>query len=920
MRRKVLFRSKQMAAFALSLSMVLGEGAVVGAAEAMEVQSVAEKAGDMSEAALNDVEIRGQKIVAPTNLADVTGLTYDAAKRRLSWNKVPGATMYKVTAYKDGVKYDWNPTSQPYRDLEEDFYLPEGVYQIGVQAVNMNEWYVSANNVAWDSNWVSGVDYDSFDETCNPDGTYVYTLYKYPCSAEAKVDVAVSASASSTTATALTGIALKEVEKSVSDGVVVFTVSPAAELQNGEYIQYEFSNNAQFDDTKVGNWQYSGRSYSGDSREISFDLTRAEYPVMPGDVLYVRAKVYNYSGGYSEYVSTTYAVPKAEIASVDVNVTANSVRLMPELRAGSVTGYQYQRKNGKKWITLGKTSNDLTDKGLLKGQKYTYRVRGYSYNAATKGTAYTDWTKVEAYTWGSSLNLKAKAAGKKAVKLTWNKVAGADGYEIYRLENPSSAYTYKKGESIDSFNNYKLLKTLKGAKKKNYKDKKVSAGQRYSYIVRAYKNVGKNKSYIEDGATIVLSKEGAMFNGVTEYYNANGQLVVSWNKATGISGYKIEKKDAAGNWVSYGSLGKNKDSYTFPRVEPGYAAEQYRIAPYSDVNVYNSQTFTVSPKLPAVTGVKAVMSGEGVQVTWNPVSGADYYLVYRAKKDDVFYDKTTKMYRYDNNTIDAWEVPESWKSVYDTYVDTSKSTNLAPVGKVDVSTASGTVSVNKYDPNLKYDPEDGALCNDKTSYANVRITGTSAMDTSGVIQSLIRKEDVDPNYDYTKDPEWGVSGSLYEFVKNADGTLATQPMVYNPEGPEAGNEYFYFVTAVAGTANGRDGKNGTTYSAGYTKGAQVAYTGVTAASTKIKSVKSAGKGKVKITVKKAAGAAGYAVFRSNKKKGTYVQIGTTDKKSFTDVNAESGKTYYYKVASYKPSENGTFVYSALSTPKKIKAR
>jgi len=913
MRRKVLFRSKQMAAFALSLSMVLGEGALVGAAEVTEVQSVAEKAGDMSEAALNDVEIRGEKIVTPTNLADVTGITYDAAKRRLSWNKVPGATNYRFKVYQNGgeVYYSVQPgysyvddelKQQPYCTIP---YWPDGVYQIGVQAYNANEYYIVADNVAADA--IANYDYDVTDSTYNPDGSIAYyTLYKYPCSGEAKVDVAVSASVPSTTATALTGIALKEVEKSTYNGEVVFIVSPAAELQPGEEIEYQFSNNAQFDDTKVGNWQYKR---SNSNREISFDLTSTNYPVMPGDVLYVRARVNNDDEYYSEYVSATYAVPKAEIASVDVNVTANSVRLMPELRAGSVTGYQYQRKNGKKWITLGKTSNDLTDKGLLKGQKYTYRVRGYSYNAATKGTVYTDWTKVEAYTWGSSLNLKAKAASKKAVKLTWNKVAGADGYEIYRLENPSSAYTYKKGEAIDSFNNYKLIKTLKGAKKKNYKDKKVSAGQRYSYVVRAYKNVGKNKSYIEDSAVIALSKEGAMLEGVTQYYNANGQLVVSWNKATGISGYKIEKKDATGNWVSCGNLGKNAVSYTFPRVEPGYVAEEYRIAPYSDVNVYNSDTFTVRPSLPAVTGVKAVMSGEGVQVTWNPVSGADYYEVYRAKKDAVSYDKTTKMYEITGNKT----------PVYDTYVDTSKSTNLAPVGKVDVATASGTVSVNKYDLNLKY-YYNGALCNPATSYSNDRITGTSAMDTSGVIQSLIRKDEVDPNYNDMNDPEYGVPGSLYQFVKNADGTLATQPMVYNSDGPEAGNEYFYFVRAVVDTANGSTGKDGTTYSAGYTKGAQVTYTGVTASSTKIKSVKSAGKGKVKITVKKAAGAQGYAIYRSNKKKGTYVQIGTTDKKSFTDVNAESGKTYYYKVASYKASENGTFVYSALSKPKKIKAR
>ncbi len=58
--------------------------------------------------------------------------------------------------------------------------------------------------------------------------------------------------------------------------------------------------------------------------------------------------------------------------------------------SGTITGYQYQRKNVKKWVTLAQQGDNYTDKGLKADTKYTYRVRGYIYNDTTKKTSYTD--------------------------------------------------------------------------------------------------------------------------------------------------------------------------------------------------------------------------------------------------------------------------------------------------------------------------------------------------------------------------------------------------------------------------------------------------------------------------------------------------------------------------------------------------
>lgn len=74
--------------------------------------------------------------------------------------------------------------------------------------------------------------------------------------------------------------------------------------------------------------------------------------------------------------------------------------------------------------------------------------------------------------------VKAKASGKKKVKVTWKKVKGAKGYQI-------STAKKKKGT-------YKVKLTVKGASKKAATLKKMKKGKVY-IKVRAYKLSGKKK-------------------------------------------------------------------------------------------------------------------------------------------------------------------------------------------------------------------------------------------------------------------------------------------------------------------------------------------------------------------------------------------------------------------------------------------
>lgn len=922
MKKNVLLRSKRMAAIALSLSMVLGEGAIVGATELSASETAAKSISVQQE-----VKPLGKKVVAATTLADVTGLTYDTRTGTVSWNKVPGATDYRITYYDakgEEVRDSWSGGSLSQKiyfyDYDED--TSRNYQSIGVQAFNTDvyyQWQILNPNDPAQSDLITACDKEYNSDLAEkdwngPSGQYIY--YKYPASANV-AKVAVSKPAK--TDTVLTSVKFKEIEA----GDACFTVTP--DILSDEELYCEYANNDQFLDDENKGWFRS--SYWPNNNEISISLGG----FTPGDTIYLRARVG--SSDFSvpgTYVSTSYKVPEPEIDRVELNVTSSSVRLRPYIADGNddITYYQYQRKNGKKWMDLGKKADDFTDKGLKSNTKYTYRVRGCYYNKNTKKTYRTDWEQASAYTWGSSLNLKASAASSKSVKLTWNKVASASGYEIYRCEGDggSFAFNYKKDQSTEEFKNYKLIKTYTKGNKTSYTDKKLSSGKTYTYVVRAYRNVGKkDKNYIMGQKTIKLSKKASMTD-YTEYYNDKGQKVVEWSKMTGISGYKVEKQDTNGNWKSYKNLKAKATSIKFPVVAPGEADVKYRIAPYtgksSSPKLYNYyKQITAEARLGAVKGVKAVKTSDGgVKVTWKPVSGADYYRVYRATKDVIDYDESAKMYSKPGNA----------ETVYETFYDVSQSTALTPVRIDSSSYNNGAITAKRYEYNetLRHDGE--YLYNRYTYYKEREITGTSVVDKTATVQKLVLKTD-DPAYNKVNDPEYIPSyvdedgynsgdyytGSFGEYKKDpTTGALITETATMY-QGPEAGNDYYYFVEAVVKQPN-KDGA--TVTSSGFTKGAKISYTEVKVNKAKLKTVKSPKKGQVKLTVTKGKKATGCVIYRSNKKNGTYVQVGTTTGKAYTDTSVTNGKTYYYKVASYQGSENGTYVYSAMSGAKKVKVK
>lgn len=84
---------------------------------------------------------------------------------------------------------------------------------------------------------------------------------------------------------------------------------------------------------------------------------------------------------------------------------------------------------------------------------------------------------------GQVKNVKVTAYGASSHKITWSKVKGATGYQVYCRDYSSGSKLFKK------------VKTVKGASKVTCIIGSRKQGKAYAYVVRAYKKSGSKVSY-----------------------------------------------------------------------------------------------------------------------------------------------------------------------------------------------------------------------------------------------------------------------------------------------------------------------------------------------------------------------------------------------------------------------------------------
>ena len=346
--------------------------------------------------------------------------------------------------------------------------------------------------------------------------------------------------------------------------------------------------------------------------------------------------------------------------SVSTFVTKNSVKLTMQNVSG--TGYEIYRKSGKKFKKIAVTNSDVyMDEGLKANTTYTYKVRAYYYNRDTKEKYYSDYRVLSVKTAdAANIDIMAVKASKTAVKVSWTKVANASKYEVYRSNSAnadpkvlSKKYSASGIKTTLANNRFELVKTLSKSKK-SYTDKKLTAGESYTYVVVAYYKAGNKTEYVSgtDSAYLGLDKSVYRVDGVI----SGSKAKITWEKDKYASKYEVEYTvyDVNGNPKSSqpAKATTKKAGYTVSGLAAGESVS-VRVRAVGKGSVYSDwSSERVIKNLTAVKGIKAVATSKknaagqtvkGVKITWKAVAGAKYYKVYRSTQEGV-YDKDAKVY------------------------------------------------------------------------------------------------------------------------------------------------------------------------------------------------------------------------------------------------------------------------------------
>lgn len=193
-----------------------------------------------------------------------------------------------------------------------------------------------------------------------------------------------------------------------------------------------------------------------------------------------------------------------------------------------------------------------------------------------------DWNSTKAYQEvkapATPSGAKAEKSSYEAVKVSWNKVTGATGYEVYRYNKTTKKYSKIATVSATSYIN-----------------KGLTTGQSYSYKVRAYKKSGSQVAY--SGYSKVVSATPALTAAkITGKNSAAKTASLTWKKINGATGYvvyratsksgtyKAVKTITKATTVSYKDAKLTKNKTYYYKVRAYRTVNKKKVyAPYSNI-------------------------------------------------------------------------------------------------------------------------------------------------------------------------------------------------------------------------------------------------------------------------------------------------------------------------------------------------
>ena len=602
---------------------------------------------------------------------------------------------------------------------------------------------------------------------------------------------------------------------------------------------------------------YRARSKSGDyikyATVTGTSYTNTSY-IENGNTYYYKVRALDANGtagAWSSVVSVTYkqTLPAPTVTG------GNDAQGRPTLKWNAVTGaakyevYRARSKDGDyiKYSTVTGTSYTNTSY-IESGSTYYYKVRALDAN----GTAGA-WSSIVSVTYKQTLPAPTVTGGNDAQgrpTLKWKAVTGAAKYEVYRARSKSGDYIKYSTVTGTSYTNISYIEN----------------GNTYYYKVRALKSDGTAGAWSSIVAVTYQPKQTLSAPTVTGGNDAQGRPTLKWNAVSGAAKYEVYRaRSKNGEYIKYSTV--TGTSYTNTSYIENGNTYYYKVRALDANGTAGAWSSVVSVTYKQTLPAPTVTGGNDAQgrptLTWNAVSGAAKYEVYRARSMNGDYSKysTTTGTAYTNSS----------------YL-TSGATYYYKVRALDANGNAGP-----------YSAVVSVTCRLKLTAPTV----TGSTDSQG--RPTLKWNAVTGAAKYEVYRARSKDGDYIKY-STVTGTSYT-----NTSYIENGNTYYYKVRALG--SDGTAGPDSTPVS--------VTYKAPFGAPLVTGSKDSQGRPALKWD--KVTDAAKYEVYRARSKDGTYSLMSTQSATGYTNTSyLANGTTYYYKVRALKA--NGTAsAYSSVVT-------
>ena len=229
---------------------------------------------------------------------------------------------------------------------------------------------------------------------------------------------------------------------------------------------------------------------------------------------------FNSKGWSKKYTPVAPTISKLENTSGGIKLSWNKI--------AGVYGYRlYYKTSSGGWKRFkDTTATSFTDSGVSPNRTETYTIRCIDKNGKTVSGFYSKgWSKKYTPVAPTISKLENTSSG---IKLSWNKITGVYGYRVYQKTS----------------NGWKRIKSTTST---SFTDSAVSANQTKTYTIRCIDKKGNTISGFNSKGW--SKKHTATTPKITKLTNTSKGVSVTWNKVTGVYGYRLYRKYAGGSWT-----------------------------------------------------------------------------------------------------------------------------------------------------------------------------------------------------------------------------------------------------------------------------------------------------------------------------------------------------------------------------------